>query len=92
VTDSLAVRSESRGEAARRAPDAELLWRGSDSRRYAVERRDWQRAAELQPRETPFPYIPSILVCAAAWLRLRLHDAGKTPRPRSLRCRTSVRV
>jgi len=34
------------------------------SARYAVERRDWQLAAELQPRETPFPYND-----AMTWLR-----------------------
>src|SRR4029453_16254140 len=43
--------------------------------RYAVERRDWQRAAELQPRETPFPYTDAITWVARGRAAARLHDA-----------------
>jgi tetratricopeptide (TPR) repeat protein len=46
---------------------------GSD----AIERRDWQRAAELQPRETPFPYTDAITWFARGIAAARLHDTTK---------------
>src|SRR5262249_47734 len=42
-----------------------------------VERRDWHRAAELQPRETPFPYTDAIIWFARGMAAARLHDAVK---------------
>jgi len=42
-----------------------------------VERRDWQRATELQPRETPFPYTDAITWFARGIAAARLHDAAK---------------
>src|SRR5437763_12463134 len=45
--------------------------------RYAVERRDWHRATELQPRETPFLYTDAITWFARGIAAARLHDAAK---------------
>ena len=42
-----------------------------------MERRDWQRATELQPRETPFPYTDAITWFARGIAAARLHDAAK---------------
>ena len=45
--------------------------------RYALERRDWQRAAELEPRETPFPYTDAITWFARGMGAAQLHDPRK---------------
>lgn len=45
--------------------------------RYALERRDWQRAADLQPQETPFPYTDAMTWFARGMAAARLHDAAK---------------
>jgi hypothetical protein len=45
--------------------------------RYALERRDWQRAAELEPRQTPFPYTDAITWFARGIAAARLHDGAK---------------
>ena len=58
-------------------PDAGYFALAAIPARYAVERRDWQRAAELQPRETPFPYTDAIIWFARGIAAARLHDAVK---------------
>ena len=58
-------------------PDAGYFALAAIPARYAVERRDWQRAAELQPRETPFPYTDAIIWFARGMAAARLHDAAK---------------
>jgi tetratricopeptide (TPR) repeat protein len=58
-------------------PDAGYFALAAIPARYAVERRDWQRAAELQPRETPFPYTDAIIWFARGMAAARLHDAVK---------------
>jgi tetratricopeptide (TPR) repeat protein len=58
-------------------PDAGYFALAAIPARYAVERRDWQRAAELQPRETPFPYTDAITWFARGIAAARLHDAAK---------------
>ncbi|HWC18593.1 MAG TPA: tetratricopeptide repeat protein [Terriglobales bacterium] len=45
--------------------------------RFAVERRDWQRAAELEPHETPFPYTEAMTWFARGMAAARLHDLPK---------------
>jgi hypothetical protein len=45
--------------------------------RYALERRDWKRAVELQPRETPFPYTDAMTWFARGMGAARLHDPAK---------------
>jgi len=50
-------------------PDAGYFALAAIPARYAVERHDWHRAAELQPSETPFPYTDA-LTC------LRGHSSG----------------
>ncbi len=45
--------------------------------RYTLERRDWKRAAELQPRETPFPYTDAMTWFARGMGAARLDDATK---------------
>jgi hypothetical protein len=45
--------------------------------RYALERRDWNRAAALQPRETPFPYTEAITWFARGLGAARLRDSEK---------------
>jgi hypothetical protein len=45
--------------------------------RYALERRDWRRAAELEPRQTLFPYTDAITWFARGIAAARLHDATK---------------
>lgn len=44
--------------------------------RYALERRDWKSAAELQPRETPFPYTEAMTWFARGMGAARLHDSA----------------
>jgi hypothetical protein len=58
-------------------PDAGYFALAAIPARYAVERRDWQRATELQPRETPFPYTDAITWFARGIAAARLHDAAK---------------
>ena len=58
-------------------PDAGYFALAAIPARYAMERRDWQRAAELQPRETPFPYTDAITWFARGIAAARLHDAAK---------------
>ncbi len=58
-------------------PDAGYFALAAIPARYAVERRDWQRAAELEPRETPFPYTDAITWFARGIAAARLHDAAK---------------
>jgi len=58
-------------------PDAGFFALAAIPARYAVERRDWRRAAELQPRETPFPYTDAITWFARGIAAARLHDAAK---------------
>jgi len=60
------------GQNGRRAPRKRL-----PGLRLSVERRDWQRATELQPRETPFPYTDAITWFARGIAAARLHDAAK---------------
>jgi len=57
-------------------PDAGYFALAAIPARYAV-RRDWQRATELQPRETPFPYTDAITWFARGIAAARLHDAAK---------------
>ncbi len=45
--------------------------------RYALERRDWKSAVELQPRETPFPYTDAMTWFARGMGAARLHDPPK---------------
>lgn len=45
--------------------------------RYALERRDWQRAAKLETRETPFPYTQAMTWFARGIAAARLHDSAK---------------
>jgi tetratricopeptide (TPR) repeat protein len=58
-------------------PDAGYFALAAIPARYAVERRDWRLAAELQPRETPFPYTDAITWFARGLAAARLHDAAK---------------
>src|SRR6266568_623800 len=58
-------------------PDAGYFALAAIPARYAVERHDWQRAAELQPRETPFPYADAMTWFARGIAAARLHDAAK---------------
>ena len=58
-------------------PDAGYFALAAIPARYAVERRDWQRATELQPRETPFLYTDAITWFARGIAAARLHDAAK---------------
>jgi Tfp pilus assembly protein PilF len=58
-------------------PDAGYFALAAIPARYAMERRDWQRAAELQPRETPFPYTDAITWFARGIGAARLRDAPK---------------
>jgi hypothetical protein len=58
-------------------PDAGYYALAAIPARFAVERRDWQRAAELDPRETPFPYADAITWFARGMAAARLHDAAK---------------
>jgi hypothetical protein len=58
-------------------PDAGYFALAAIPARYAMERRDWQRAAELQPRETPFPYTDAITWFARGIGAVRLRDAPK---------------
>jgi tetratricopeptide (TPR) repeat protein len=44
--------------------------------RYALERRDWQRAVKLEPRTTPFPYTDAMTWFARGMAAARLHDAA----------------
>jgi Tfp pilus assembly protein PilF len=45
--------------------------------RYALERRDWKRAVELQPRETPFPFTDAMTWFARGMGAARLHAPAK---------------
>jgi tetratricopeptide (TPR) repeat protein len=58
-------------------PDAGYFALAAIPARYAVERRDWRRAAELQPRETPFLYTDAITWFARGIAAARLHDPAK---------------
>jgi tetratricopeptide (TPR) repeat protein len=58
-------------------PDAGYFALATIPARYAMERRDWQRAAELQPRVTPFPYSDAITWFARGIGAARLHDVPK---------------
>jgi hypothetical protein len=58
-------------------PDAGYFALAAIPARYAVERRDWQRAAELQPRETPFPYADAMTWFARGIAAARLQDVAK---------------
>jgi len=58
-------------------PDAGYYALAAIPARYAVERRDWRRAAELQPRETPFPYADAITWFASGMAAARLRDTTK---------------
>ena len=58
-------------------PDAGYFALAAIPARYAVERRDWRLAAELQPRETPFPYTDAITWFARGLAAARLHDTAK---------------
>ena len=58
-------------------PDAGYFALAAIPARYAMERRDWQRAAELRPRETPFPYTDAITWFARGIGAARLRDAPK---------------
>ncbi|HYA97944.1 MAG TPA: hypothetical protein VEH49_07610 [Methylomirabilota bacterium] len=43
--------------------------------RFALERRDWRRAASLELRQTPVPYADAIIIFARGMGAARLHDA-----------------
>jgi Tfp pilus assembly protein PilF len=58
-------------------PDAGYFALAAIPARYAVERRDWQRAAKLEPRETPFPFTDAMTWFARGMAAARLHDAAK---------------
>jgi len=58
-------------------PDAGYFALAAIPARYAMERRDWQRAAELQPRQTPFPYTDAITWFARGIGAARLRDTPK---------------
>ena len=58
-------------------PDAGYFALAAIPARYALERRDWRRAAELQPRETPFPYTDAITWFARGIAAARLHDTAR---------------
>src|SRR3954469_1856357 len=58
-------------------PDAGYFALAAIPARYAMERRDWQRAAELQPRETPFPYTDAITWFARGIGAARLRASPK---------------
>src|SRR5215813_3008542 len=58
-------------------PDAGYFALAAIPARYAVERRDWQRAAALEPRETPFLYPEAMTWFARGIAAARLHDAVK---------------
>jgi hypothetical protein len=58
-------------------PDAGYFALAAIPARYAVERRDWQRAAELQPRETPFSYTDAMTWFARGIGAAHLHDTAK---------------
>jgi len=58
-------------------PDAAYFALAAIPARYAVERRDWQRAAALEPRETPFLYPDAITWFARGMAAARLHDMAK---------------
>lgn len=45
--------------------------------RYALERGDWKRASDMQPRETPFPYADAMTWFALGVGAARLHDVAK---------------
>jgi tetratricopeptide (TPR) repeat protein len=58
-------------------PDAGYFALAAIPARYAVERRDWQRAAKLEPRETPFPFTDAMTWFARGMAAARLHDVAK---------------
>jgi tetratricopeptide (TPR) repeat protein len=58
-------------------PDAGYFALAAIPARYAVERRDWQRAAKLEPRETPFPFTDAMTWFARGMAAARMHDAAK---------------
>src|SRR5258706_744674 len=58
-------------------PDAGYFALAAIPARYAVERRDWQRAPELQLRATPFPYTNAMTWFARGKAAARLHDPAK---------------
>src|SRR5215472_16681149 len=58
-------------------PDAGYFALAAIPARYAVERRDWQRAVALEPRETPFLYPEAMTWFARGIAAARLHDAAK---------------
>ncbi|HEX7960483.1 MAG TPA: hypothetical protein VF493_11225 [Terriglobales bacterium] len=45
--------------------------------RYALERGDWQQAANLEPRATPFPHTDAMTWFARGMAAARLHDVAK---------------
>jgi len=58
-------------------PDAGYFALAAIPARYALERRDWKRAAQLEPRATPFPYADAMTWFARGMAAARLHDAAK---------------
>jgi hypothetical protein len=59
--------------------------------RYAIERRDWRQAAQLMPRETPFPYTEAMTWFARGIGSSRLGQANARAK-RSLLSAKSVIV
>jgi len=55
-------------------PDAGYFALAAIPARFALERRDWRRAAELEPIATPFPYTESMTWFARGLAAARLHD------------------
>lgn len=58
-------------------PDAGYFALAAIPARFALERHDWRRAAELEPRATPFPYTESMTWFARGIAAARLHDPPK---------------
>ena len=58
--------------------------------RYALERRDWKGAADLQLHETQFPYIDAMTWFARGLAAARLHDVAKAEE--SLAALQNIRV
>ena len=59
------------------APDAGYFALAAIPARFALERRDWQRAVQLEPRATPFPYTEAMTWFARGMAAARLHDMPK---------------
>ncbi|HKU27565.1 MAG TPA: hypothetical protein VJQ54_18990, partial [Candidatus Sulfotelmatobacter sp.] len=58
-------------------PDAGYFALAAIPARFSLERHDWQGAAELEPRATPFPYTESMSWFARGIAAARLHDLPK---------------